>query len=387
MINTIDGTVENDREQGFVDGGTKMNESIGLIEKRQELQDQLLSGNDRALVNWILNGLGRLIQRLSRRPQMPPPFYSAFLIALLVLLLDLSVSFLRGEFRINYRLEFIPAELVLAAMIFATLAALKIYQDFVFRALRENLVENVHDIDDLTDLRNWATKLWSARDALFWGLLLVIAGSSYFVLPVIYLGEKWNTTGPLIVGAAFFFASGVALHYFIHVLTLPLRLSRYNLKIFGIDPKSSDIIETISGLTTSFTYITAALMTAVTVLLVLLKWTIAPIIVPVLVTAWVLMIILFVTSQYALHRIIAKAKQKTLNDLQMRIEQLHNQGNLAEKDTMEAINRLLDYHDRIKGSPDSALNLRAVLSFVNSLLLPLIAFLLSNLKNIIALVD
>jgi len=46
----------------------------------------------------------------------------------------------------------------------------------------------------------------------------------------------------------------------------------------------------------------------------------------------------------------------------------------------------MDYHDRIKGTPNSALDFRAVLSFVNSLLLPLLAFLLSNMKGLIGLV-
>jgi len=65
---------------------------------------------------------------------------------------------------------------------------------------------------------------------------------------------------------------------------------------------------------------------------------------------------------------------------------MYTAGNLTEKEKIESINRLMDYHDRIKGTPNSALDFRAVLSFVNSLLLPLLAFLLSNMKGLIGLV-
>ena len=43
----------------------------------------------------------------------------------------------------------------------------------------------------------------------------------------------------------------------------------------------------------------------------------------------------------------------------------------------------MDYHDRIKATPNSALNFRASLNFLNSLLLPILAFVAANLKDVI----
>jgi len=67
------------------------------------------------------------------------------------------------------------------------------------------------------------------------------------------------------------------------------------------------------------------------------------------------------------------------------VEALQAHENIAEKETVEAINRLMDYHDRIKATRNSALDLRAGLNFLNSLLLPLLAFLLANLKEVLKL--
>ena len=52
---------------------------------------------------------------------------------------------------------------------------------------------------------------------------------------------------------------------------------------------------------------------------------------------------------------------------------------------MEAMNRLMDYHDRVRATRNSALDLRTSLSFLNSLLLPLIAFILANLDSLVEL--
>jgi hypothetical protein len=50
---------------------------------------------------------------------------------------------------------------------------------------------------------------------------------------------------------------------------------------------------------------------------------------------------------------------------------------------LERLAKLMDYHDRISNTPNSALNLRSSLNFLNSLLLPVLAFLIGNLKDVI----
>ncbi len=99
---------------------------------------------------------------------------------------------------------------------------------------------------------------------------------------------------------------------------------------------------------------------------------------------WAIIIAMFVVAQYSLSRIIITAKSKTLGEVQAKIEQLLAEPGLA-KETRETVNWLLDYHDRIKATHNSALDLRAALGFLNSLLLPLLTFALTNLDKILAL--
>ena len=82
---------------------------------------------------------------------------------------------------------------------------------------------------------------------------------------------------------------------------------------------------------------------------------------------------------------IRRAKWKTLNEIQVKVEKLQTSKNFGNQETMDAVKRLMDYHDRVKATRDSALDFRAYLDFINSLLLPLLAFLLGNLDKVLSL--
>jgi len=100
---------------------------------------------------------------------------------------------------------------------------------------------------------------------------------------------------------------------------------------------------------------------------------------------WGLITIVFLSNQYVLAKIITRAKWKTLNEIQAQIKRLRGQEDIPSEKTLEHLGQLMDYHNRIKATRNSALDLRAGLNFLNSLLLPLLAFVLANLDRILAL--
>lgn len=100
---------------------------------------------------------------------------------------------------------------------------------------------------------------------------------------------------------------------------------------------------------------------------------------------WGPAITFFIIGQYSLSNIITNAKWQKLNQIQSRVERLEAEANIEDKDTMETINRLMEYHNQILKTPNSALNIRASLNFLNSLLLPVLAFVLANLDKLLAL--
>jgi hypothetical protein len=95
------------------------------------------------------------------------------------------------------------------------------------------------------------------------------------------------------------------------------------------------------------------------------------------------MVIMYAAGQYHLSDVIVRAKWKLLNELQEKIEKLSGADEIPDKDGLDRLSKLMDYHDRIKATPNSALNFRASLNFLNSLLLPILAFILANLDKVI----
>lgn len=74
-----------------------MTKDTALIEKREELKRQLAAGEYKTLVDVMLDGMGRLIQKLTRNPEPLPFWYSAVVIALVTLLIGSLTSILLGE--------------------------------------------------------------------------------------------------------------------------------------------------------------------------------------------------------------------------------------------------------------------------------------------------
>ncbi len=168
-------------------------------------------------------------------------------------------------------------------------------------------------------------------------------------------------------------------------ILLAMMLRRYDLKLFAADPATSELVSRLSGELAIYVYIISfyfAIFTLNDAAFIPNQTTAA---VALVLTFWSPIIALFVLNQTALSSIIRRAKWKTLNEIQAKVVKLQASENFESKETMDAINRLLDYHERVNKTHSSALDLRAYLNFINSLLLPLLAFLIGNLDKVLAL--
>ena len=100
---------------------------------------------------------------------------------------------------------------------------------------------------------------------------------------------------------------------------------------------------------------------------------------------WAPTVMLYAAGQFHLSEVITRAKWKMINEIQTKVEELYMEQKIPDALTLDRLSKLMDYHDRIKDTPNSALNFRAGLNFLNSLLLPILAFVVANLKQVIGL--
>ena len=169
------------------------------------------------------------------------------------------------------------------------------------------------------------------------------------------------------------------------VILLPMILRRYDLKLFAADPATSELLSRLSGELGFFVYFIAFFSALITLAMTTLIRGSQVIGIGLVLALWLPIIAMFVLNQTGLSSIIRRAKWKTLNEIQAKVETLQEEENFGNQETMDAIKRLMDYHDRVKATRDSALDFRTYLSFINSLLLPLFAFLLGNLDLVLKL--
>jgi hypothetical protein len=361
-----------------------MTEDTALIEKREELKRQLAAGEYKTLVDVMLDRTGRFIQKLTRTPEPLPFWYSAVVIALVTLLIGFLTSILLDEFN-PLRHEGILGETAIVGLVLAGMIVGKIYFAIIFINLRDNLLDAIESVADLADLQRWLAALCNVKKPLFFSLAFSILGGFYAPIFFATIRGGFVGFGPAILTVIVGFQGWVLIYYLFLLVALPARLSRYQFKLYAADPSSSEVIDQLSDMLSNFVYMAAVLAAIATLVFALFGLlTLATTIILVL-AAWGPLTVLFIINQVALAKIITRAKWKTLNEIQAKIETLEAQEDIPSEKTLAHLAKLMDYHDRIKATRNSALDLRAGLNFLNSLLLPLLAFLLANLGKVLEL--
>jgi len=368
-----------------------MTTDAALNEKREELKRRLAAGEYRTLIDVVLDGTGRIIRKIARSSRPISPWYSSLILFLVILLMGFGLIILFGDVSNIMRQPAIwPGVFILFAILVgyssvASVVASNIYVHRVFTTFHDSVLDAAESSATVDDFEHWLTAVCNRKAHLFVSMVVGVLVAIYIhsVLPV--ATGLFVPFGVVVAYLLFGTFGGAFIYSIFQMVALSARVGRYHLKLYSADPGSSEVISHLSGVLGRFMYgiaIYVAIATLVTAafglldlaggFFVLFFW-------------WIPIVAMFILNQSSLSSIIRRAKWKTLNEIQARVEQLHAADSLAEKDTMDAISRLMDYHDRIKGTRSSAIDLRAVLSLINSLLLPFLALLLANLDKVLAL--
>jgi hypothetical protein len=354
-----------------------------LIEKREELKSRLAAGEYLTLIDILLDGTGRVIQKITRNQRPISQWFSSMMLYLLILLLGFAGLLFIGEtstFMKQFEtlpIGFLPLSLLIGYFNIASMVAGNVYIHRVFTVFRDTVLDTIESVDSLDDFGRWLTAVCN-RNA---HLLFSIVGG---ILVGTYLISVLNDTGinialGTVIGTILLNTFSIAfLYLLIYMVVLSARIGTYPLKLYTSHPASSAVISCLASLLSGFVYLVAIYATLLTLGVAFQRFLI-PFGVAVILLFWIPIVGMFIVNQSSLSSIIRRTKWKTLNEIAARVEKLHTSEKLGEKDTMEAINRLMDYHDRVKATRNSAIDLRTTLNFINSLLLPLIAFILGNL--------
>ncbi len=356
-----------------------MDDNADLLEKREDLKRAMTTSAGKTLPALAFDTVGRIVRVLTRSRRPVSWYYSAAVLTLIILLPGLLIAVLLREIDQVVALGWIwgvAMELVLLATAMAF-----ILTRYFLAVMRDHLVDAIESTGDLADLRRW----WADGECIRKSLAIIIPFSvAWCIVSTLLFSLFWRrfigfnlTLGTLVCG----FLMGMLLYYLLWALHLPPRLSRYHYRLYEVDPINSEVVSYLARMLNRYVFIIAiyvAFATLIAAYINVAAWS-AVLLVPI---AWIPLILQFISNQTALNQIVATAKWKTLNELQAKIRKLRTEANLTDKETVEAINRLMDLHDRIKATRNSTLDLRTGLSFLNQLMLPLLAFVLANVERL-----
>jgi hypothetical protein len=357
-----------------------MDETVSLQNRRDLLKRQLAANEFTTLPDQIVAEISGLIQKISRNPKPLPFWYSALIIFFIILLTGSVASLILREFN--------PRPIIVTVLgiglIYLGLILFNIHERHFNAHLQEHILDAIESSQDLVDLQYWLRLTANKKMTAIFSFVLA-------VLSDFFLWSAYRTSiggfigfGPMLAFVLSFVFYGAMIYYAILFYTLPNRLSRYHFKLYEPDPSSSALIHHLSNAFMHALYL-FAFYAAITTVLTAMEGLLVSVNMVRLVGWWAILTTLFVVFQYCLSRITTAGKYKSLGEVQTRIEQLLSKMDPEDKEAREGINWLMDYHDRIKSAPNSALHFRAILEFVNSLILPLLAFVLAHLKEIVSL--
>ena len=371
-----------------------MTTDTALIEKREELKRRLTVGEYKTLVDVFLAWTNRVIQKITRQTKPLPLWLMTVFLGLVINLIFSGVVYISGNlitirhitemFGIGYGLYFL---LVSNSVFIIAITPVIIINQFIHRVIvlwRDDILDATESVQSLQEFEDWLEKVCNLRlhflVVIFVGLLtsfamLAITNTQVGVFSG--YGSIFGIISPNMVGASF-------VYQFTMVILLQIMLRSYDLKLFAADPATSELLSRLSGELTFIVYFIAFFSAFLTLGNVVIG-TFRTVGIFLVLVLWLPIIAMFILNQTSLSGIVRRAKWKSLNEVQAKIEKLRTSKSFGSPQTMDTISKLMDYHDRVKATRNSALNSGAILSFVNSLLLPLLAFLLGNLDKLMTL--
>ena len=336
---------------------------------------KILANPESTLPARIFSTTGRIVCKITRRKEPLPWQYNFAVLALVVQLPTLFISLLLNETPQWNKLGFLWMGYLELGLFASVLAHVAVF--YVYKNMNMYVVDTIQKKDDLIDLQKVFARVGSLKNSIIFTAFFTLfwcISFSWFLSDYI---NQFIGIGLLVGTIIFGLLTGPAVYlegcYYFFIT----HLGNYSYVLNETSPAHSQAIYRISRIITVLIYSIAVFIAFATMAV---SFNTGAVVLAVLI-GWIPTIVYFFASQLAIGQIVTIAKWKTLNRIQEQIRSLNN-SDITNKDNIEAINRLMDYHERIRSTPNSTLNIRTSLNFLNQLALPIVGLLLANIDKV-----
>jgi hypothetical protein len=185
-----------------------------LQEMKRELTLELDNGKYEPLMKVLVLSTGRFINQITRRSNPIPMWYSATLLATLILIVDFSVSLLLNE-AYPIRLDQVAFEImIMIFVVLVVLALIKFHDDSKIR-LNAVVIENIRLGDNLNDIRNWKGKVYDINLQIIVCIIYSVMAGAYTIWLLAFQSGTFVGFGPSIFYVLSSFLTGTILYMLI----------------------------------------------------------------------------------------------------------------------------------------------------------------------------
>lgn len=351
-----------------------------LSAARRRLIAKLDGDEYRPLVDWVLRPLSSVGRRSFRKEPYPSWLTSLSLVPA-ILLLGYVLGRLGGNTTVYGELFALSIGGAVAA------AGMGLCTDLLTRLLQISLAEavvpNMRALADFHVIEARLERIFDPRRQLAFSLF--VGGLLFGVLLWIARGYALGPNlGLSTVTLAVCLSSASALYFSAPMMSFLPRLGRLDLELYQVNPRDSLVIVSLVGAAKQVLYIFAVLCALISIVAARHGLFNDPWLeIGLLTGLWVPVTVSFIGANLTFRAMIIRSKWRYLSRLQQQIEALLNDPAFPAGDLLERANKLMDHHDQVRKTPNSAIDYQSWLAYLNSMLLPFIAGLIANLPPLL----
>lgn len=344
---------------------------------REKLREEIERVYQMSLMRRYWGSVGRGLARLVGKKGEAPMWVSV-LVALGVvqgatqlLLAVLKISFATSSLSIQ-KSYLMLAYIWLGIMVFQSLIELFI------KHLKTTLVDALDLPDGEAGITRWLGAV--GRTPLQWAAAFIFTFIFAFVTIFVIYFQRDVYAGFEVYFFNVLVFSHMSFHLFwilVIVITFTSSIRGWKLNLFPDDPARSFVIQTLHQVSSTFLLLIALLIGLNIVLVIPANLYSQFYLISTVVVFWVPALFYFWMSESSFAKLVRVAKLERLDVIQKQVIEIESTQDMKQKEPAEAVQRLLDLHDRVKAAQVSIINLNSVANLLGSLALPLLAFLIN----------
>jgi hypothetical protein len=350
----------------------------------KSVSKRILEGEFKTVNRYIFEKLTSLIRKISKRDELHIPIW----IVAFVIIGGVAIF----GFQISYHIEKITIDLkFLAPFALSTLyicLLVLLCENLVQRilgAFANHLVDAIPLKENVNLLENRLELVFSNRKQVLFATFFTIIIHVAFILPNPDLIKLFGW-GIIVANLLINFFHGICVYLvFSYINWVDKEIRNYEFNLYPLDPRRSEEVQVLSQVFNSVLYSLIIMVTIVTVVLAVFEVFPRISVIISIAAMWITASILFFFNHSILTSIISRAKWKTLRQLQSQIIKLQSKEDPPSSTTLDHIAKLIDHHNKIQATPNSALSLRSLLEFLNSLFLPTLGVVIGDFQDISSL--